>query len=873
MALAPGARFGPYEIVGALGAGGMGEVYRAHDSRLGRDVAVKILPAAVASYPEWRQRFEREARAISALSHPNICHVYDVGQQDGADFLVMECLDGETLSARLKRGALPADLVLRHGIEIADALHAAHRRGIVHRDLKPGNIMLTRTGARLLDFGLAKPATPKAVPAGGAPATVTAPLTAEGTLVGTCHYMAPEQVGASETDARSDIFALGAVLYEMATGRRAFDGATPASVIAAILERQPPSIASLQPLAPAALDDLVRGCLAKDPDERWQTAHDVRLQLQAIARQSTSPAAPAAGAMRRGWMVPLLVLAALLAIAAGVAGRLTAPSSVPGPPLRATLLPPPAHSFASHDIAISPDGRRLAYVATAADGVSTLWIQPLDAAEPAQVAGSAGASAPFWSPDSRSVAFFTRDRLLRVEPGVGAVQSIAEVSLATRGGDWARDGTILFSQAVLGPVYQVPATGGTPVAVTNVPSEQAGEAHRFPQFLADGRRFLYVASWTNQKRGGVYLAGLDGGEPRLVSAEIRGRILLVNDQLLFARDGILYAQPFDHRRGELAGSPRAIIRHELGTDNWRFGDLALTASTTGVLVYQSRLNYTTRLVWYDRSGKELDPVGPPNLWAPAISPDGRRVAAALDHSGSGQQNIWVHDLERGITTQVTREGTDSAHDWSPDGRFLVYSSLRGTNGLFRRPADGSGTEERLVESPAHLLLNHHSGDGRLLYMDFSEGLPQIREYDVASRRIVPIAAGAEASYSPDGRWIAYVGPPGALFIARAGEGLSGRVQVSAGFGAQARWRGDSQELYFIAPDKKMMAVSLTVRNGMAEAAAPVPLFQTRIVQSRLVLFQYDVAPDGETFLVNSLPREDSAAPLTILANWTADLHR
>jgi eukaryotic-like serine/threonine-protein kinase len=864
----PGARFGPYEIVDHAGSGGMGEVYRARDTRLGRAVAIKVLPPAMASDPEWRQRLEREARAISSLSHPHICHLYDIGHHEGADFLVMEYLEGETLAARLAGGPLAPDLVLRYSAEIADALHTAHRKGIVHRDLKPGNVMITRGGARLLDFGLAKPGSPAALADGTVHGTVTAPLTAQGTIVGTFHYMSPEQAESREVDARSDIFSLGAVLYEMATGRRAFDGKSPASVIAAVLEREPPPISTLQPLAPAALDDLVRGCLAKDPDDRWQSAHDVRLQLQAIAR-GPAAAPRAAPPVRRGAMAALAVAVALLLVGAAWMGRATAPSASTGPPLRTLLAPPDAHSFAPHDFAISPDGRRLAFVAASTEGVSTLWVQALDSLQAVQIAGSAGASSPFWSPDSRWVAFFTTDRLLRVEPGTGTVERVADVTLATRPGAWGPDGTILFSRGVYGPIYRVAAAGGAPSTATTIPDDHVGEAHRFPQFLSDGRRFLYVASWTTQRRGGLYLASLDGGEPTLVSADVRGRALLVDGRLLYAQEGIVYAQPFDERRGALTGSPEALIRNELASDTWRFGDLALSASTNGTLVFQSRQTYTTHLVWYDREGNELGIVGSPNLFSPAISPDGTRIAAAYDRAGTGQQSIWVYEIARGVSTIITRDGLDTSHRWSADGRLIAYSSVRATSeGLFRRPADGSGTEERLIESQAHLLLNDVSRDGRLLYMDFSEGDPLLRSYGPDGETHT-VGAGAEAAYSPDGAWVSYLrmGSAPSPVVTRAEGGDAPLVQLSAGLGSQPRWRGDSREIYYIAPDKWMMAVGLTVRDGTIEPAAPRRLFRTRIVQPRLVLFQYDVTSDGTRFLVNSLPSEGTAAPLTVLTNW------
>jgi eukaryotic-like serine/threonine-protein kinase len=875
MPLEPSTRLGSYEIIALVGAGGMGEVYRARDTRLGRDVAVKVLPAAFASDGDWRQRLEREARTISALSHPNICHLYDVGHHEGIDFLVMEYLEGETLADRLSRGPLPVDQVLRFGIEIAAALHAAHQRGIVHRDLKPGNVMLGKTGVRLLDFGLAKPV---AAPLGGGMpgATVTAPLTSGGMLIGTFQYMSPEQADGREADARSDIFALGAVLYEMATGRRAFDGRSPASVIAAILEREPPPVSSLQPISPLLLDDLVAGCLAKDPDERWQTAHDVRLQLQAIARQAGTArrAGPAGAEMRRrrATYAALGLAGLLMVVGAAFAGRLSAPGAEQGAVMRAAILPPPAHSFVPNDFALSPDGRRLAFVASSAESGSTLWVQSLDSAQAQPIPGSAGASTPFWSPDSRSVAFFTSDGLLRVEPGGGAVERVASVMLPAGGGTWGPTDTILFSPTVQGPIYRVGASGGTPVPVTHVPADRAGEAHRFPQFLADGRRFLYVAAWTTEQRGGLFLASLDDPEPRLLSTEIRGRILLAGDHLLFDRAGVLYAQPFDHQRGAPIGTPRVILRNEIVTD-WRFGNLPLAASVTGTLVFQSRLTYRTELVRYDRSGNELGTVGPPNLWSPALSPDGRRLAAAYDRAGTGQYNIWVEDLQRGMGALLTNEGIDSAHRWSDDGRWLVYSSIRETHeGIFRRPVDGSGQEERLVDSQAHLLLNDHARDGsRFLYMDFSGGDPGIRSYEFASRETeLLVEFGAEATYSPDGQWLAYLEFPVGLRVTRANERGAPRVQLSGGPGSQIRWRGDGRELYFVAPDKQLMAVSLAVgKDRLPEPSVPRPLFRTRIVQPRLSLFQYDVTTDGQTFIINSLPREDAAAPLTVLTNWTA----
>jgi Tol biopolymer transport system component len=853
----------------------MGEVYRARDTRLGRDVAIKVLPARLAEDPEFRQRLDREARAISSLSHPNICALYDIGHRDGMGFLVMEYLDGETLATRLTRGPLPLDQVLRYGIEIADALAAAHRKAVVHRDLKPGNVMLTRTGARLLDFGLAKPVAGGHAAAGVHAATVSAPLTSQGTLLGTFQYMSPEQLQGQEADARSDIFALGAVLYEMATGTRAFDGRTTASVIAAILEREPAPIPSLQPLAPAALDDVVRGCLAKDPEERWQTAHDVSLQLRTLRTRGVereSQSIPTALPKRR---LALWGVAAIALFAAGLlAARYFATAAPPDAPelLRAPVLAPTGHAFTPNDFAISPDGRRVAFIAAGADGVQTLWVTSLESGQSAEVAGSDDAKSPFWAPDSRWIGFFARGKLMKVEPGGVGLQTVCDAHATARGGAWGPSGDILFSSAVFGPLVRVPAVGGTAQPVTQIPPDMPGEAHRFPQFLSDGRRFLFSASWTNQQRGGVYLASVGGGAPKLLSSEIRSRTVLAGGYLIYVAEGTVYARPFDERDGQFTGEPRALLRNEIAAD-WRFGDMPLSASANGRIVFQSRQTYYSQLLWFDRSGKELGVVGPPGYWSPALSPDGTRLAVTHDPDGTGRTNVWIHDLNRNVAAPLTTTGTHTALAWSRDGKWIAYSAMRSKTGIYRRPADGSGPEETIHESEAHLLVNSYSRDGAVLAMDFAKGIPELRAFDVQSKQSRLFDVGAEGSYSPDGRWIAHLGynnTPGVSVTPAAG---GGQIRVSSGPGSQARWRRDMTELYYIAPNRKMMVVPLTSRDGTLEPGPPRELFQTRVVQPALALFQYDVTADGQKFLINSLPREGVSAPLTLLVNWTAALSR
>ena len=860
MPLTSGGRLGPYEILGALGAGGMGEVYRARDSRLSRDVAIKVLPAQYTGDPEWRRRLEREAQAISSLSHPNICSLFDIGHHEGTDFLVMEYLEGETLAKRLARGAMPLEQVIRYGSEIAAALAAAHRKGIVHRDLKPGNVMLTRTGARLLDFGLAKPSTTQVV--SGATQTLTRPITAAGTLVGTFPYMSPEQMEGKDVDQRSDIFALGAVLYEMATGKRAFEGNSPASIIAAVLEREPPPIATLQPVAPAALDDTVRGCLAKDPDERWQHAHDVWLQLDTLRRRGaeSSDRAPASSIRRR--VVAALAVIALVA-AAAVAGRYSAPPAAESAPLTRLALPPPeGHSFTPNDFAISPDGRRVAFVAVGADGISTLWVKALDSPHPIEIQGSAGASWPFWSPDSRWVAFFTRTQLMKVEHSGMGLHSICAAGPTSHGGTWGRNNQILFSNEVVGPLFRVHADGGASTPVTTPSQDTPGESHRFPQWLPDGKRFLYVVAWTTQQRGGLYMGHAEGLPERLVSSNVRSRIILTAGHLLYVDRGTLYAHPFDAERGELRGEPRTVLRNEIVSD-WRFGEVPLSASDNGTLVFQPP--NSSQLVWFDRKGRELGSVGQRGYNNPMLSPDGKRLAISYDNKGTGQPTLWIHDLERNVHNEFSPETTETAHAWSGDGRWLVYSTLGDLHRIRRRATDGSQREQTIVESPGHLIVNSSSADGRhVMFMDLLQGRVALRYYDVEAKTSESVDIAAEGALSPDGQWVVYISyATGSLVLRRVG--AAERLTVATG--SQPRWRRDMRELYYVAPNRKLMAVPLTMREGTLVPGTAYGLFQTRIVQPRFVLFQYDVTKDGERFLINSLPREDAAVPLTVIFNW------
>jgi serine/threonine protein kinase len=519
MTLAAGSRLGPYEILSAIGAGGMGEVYKARDTRLERTVAVKVLPEHLTANEDLRQRFEREAKTISQISHPHICALYDVGREGDRDYLVMEYLEGETLAARLDKGALPAEQLLRYGIEIADALDKAHRLGIVHRDLKPGNVMLTKSGVKLLDFGLAKAVQPAAsVSALTSMPTETPALTAEGTILGTFQYMAPEQLEARDTDARTDIFAFGAVVYEMATGQKAFSGRSRASLIGAILKDEPPPISAVQPMTPPALDRVVKTCLAKDPEDRWQTARDVVLELGWIAEGSQAGTTPPAVAARRSRERVAWILSALLAIALALTlvlpylGR--ARTSSEGRAVRLSVLPPEKGRFMPGTIALSPDGTRLAFVAADADGRSLLWIRSLDALEARALPGTERAYAPFWSPDGRFLAFFAEGKLKRVEASGGPPQILSNLTgtlsagTVGRGGTWNREGVILFAPNPGGPLVRIADTGGAPAPVTKLDVSRQENSHRWPVFLPDGRRFLYFARSRLKENHAIFVGSL-----------------------------------------------------------------------------------------------------------------------------------------------------------------------------------------------------------------------------------------------------------------------------------------------------------------------------------------------------------------------------
>jgi len=891
--LTAGDRVGAFEILAPVGAGGMGEVYRARDTRLGRTVALKLLNADLAARPEGRRRFEREARAISTLNHPHICTLHDVGAEtvagDGpaVEYLVMELIDGETLAARIARGPLGLDEAIAYGAQIADALAAAHRHGIVHRDLKPGNVMVTRHGVKVLDFGLAAL---RAQPA-ATPSSLQEAVTAEGTILGTVQYMAPEQLQGKPTDERADIFALGAILHEMLTGRRAFDGDSAASVIAAIVERAPAKLSELRADVPAPVQWAVTRCLEKQPDDRWQSAADLSAYLRRALASRADAVAPVSAprSRRRLFATAVLVLVAIAGTAAALYLMLTTPQ--PGADVYRYEIPPPDGTEYQRLFAFSPDGRHLAFTASEDNGRRAVWLRPLDALVSRQLDGTDGAFYPFWSPDGRFVGFFADNKLKKIELATGLVQTICDAGLGG-GATWNANGTILFSpQSTTGPalLYRVPASGGTPVAITR-PEGSAHHVHGWPQFLPDGRRYLYRRTEVGALSG-VFLGQLDSDEyqPLITrpipndAAERRGvvgglvsRIVYADGHAFYVRARGLYAHRLDLGSGSLAGEPMLIAE-----DVWQDspGRAAFDVSSAGNVAYRPMApGGRSQLTWLDHTGVELGRVGDPGAWnGPALSPDGRSVAVA--HAA----RIVRVDVNRGTASPLTNRGTVPL--WSPDGTQVAFRGAGGGPLVSIAPADGSQPGEVLER-----VMNAWPGDwsragnvlvGTALRAETSSldlfakvvGSPDAAIFPVASK-----ADETDPRLSPDDRWLAYAerDPSGAWQLhVRPFNRAGGATRVSTRSGRYPRWSADGRALYFV--DAEGTLVRAAVR---AAETFEVINVQTLFMNPALSVqydsgfhSPYDLAPDGRRFLVNVPLEEAKPAPIVVLLNWRQALQR
>ncbi len=863
MPLSAGDKLGPYVVTASIGAGGMGEVYKARDTRLDRSVAIKVLPEHIAKRDDLRARFEREARAVASLNHPNICTLHDIGNQNGTGYMVMEFMEGETLAARIAKGALPLDQALKFGVQIADALDRAHRAGVTHRDVKPANIMLTRDGVKVLDFGLAKSSASQKL--GPNDTTPVAGLTTEGTILGTPQYMAPEQFEGKEADARADIWAFGAVLYEMATGQKAFQGKNYSSMMASILAAEPPPM-SVKPFTPAWLERLIRRCLAKDPEDRWQTMRDVVIELRAPPQES-----PAALKTSRWPWIAAVVACLGIGLLAGSA--LLRQSCKPAMLMTFDVVAPPDTHFAPINTiggsAISPDGRTLAYIATSAAGVALLHIRPLESLEAQAQAGTEDAGRPFWSPDSKSIGFVAGGKLKRIDVAGGSPVALCDVAVA-RGGTWSEDGQILFADRGMG-LRRIGASGGTPVPVTKVNREAGETSHYYPQFLPGGKQYLYVVRSNGEQKNSLYIGTLDG-QPgtRLMEAGYSAQYDRSSGQVLYLQgNGTLMARKLELNPPRVIG--HAVKVAEGVRSAFANGYAEYTVSDNGTLLYgRGNEGGKAQFVWRDRSGKQLAAVSQPVEigLGYTLSPEGDRVAYASNPS-LGQADVWVLELSRGISTRITFKG-GSSPEWSPDGKHLYYMNEKG---IQRKAADGSGDPEFLLKGVGTEFPSSVSPDGKALLYGLLNDIKVLRL--IGERKTEPYLetkyTEAQAVFSPDGRWVAYHSDEsGRLEIYVQGyPERRGKWLVSPEGGVNPQWRGDGKELFWGKRDGTVMVASIGLQAAGVQVGRAKALFRATGGKSNF----FRPARDGKQFLIAEPVGGQQDLPMVVIQNWAARLEK
>jgi Tol biopolymer transport system component len=884
----------------------MGEVYRARDTNLGRSVAIKLLPAALAGDAEREGRFAREAQILASLNHQHIAAIYGLEQWEGTRFLVLELVDGETLAQKLKthglRG-LAIDEVVSIARQIAEALQAAHERGIIHRDLKPANIALTSEGqVKVLDFGLAKFTGSDNAPDSVSPTvsqspTLTVAATQAGMILGTAAYMSPEQAKGRTADKRSDIWAFGCVLFEMVTGRRPFDGEDVSDTLAAIL-RADPDWTLLPPGLPAALRTLVEGCLKKDRAQRIGDIAVAQFLLQQpITRAAAEPAATASRGGSGAWRVAAAVLA--LTSIAGAAAAIYAIRTRPTPEVtRFSIMPPEKGAFVTggrtgSSVAISPDGRRLAYTARDETGRVQIWLRPVDSLSALPLPGTENAEFPFWSPDSRSIAFFASGKLLRVDvAGGGLPQTICDADGA-RGGAWSRGDVIVYGGGTGTGLMRVPAGGGTPVALTKV---DQGD-HRFPSFLPDGRHVLFRVNIPGQPdASGLHLAALDSPDVKRLTQASTSAVYAEPGVLLFVRDSTLMGQAFDLQTLSLNGDAMPVgERVEAGTFD---GLLSYSVSDNGTLAYGigSGRGNELQLTWFDRTGKPVGTVGEPgNYVGLDMAPDDKRLVVHRHDVGVGG-DLWVHDLVNNRTSRLTFDPPqdNSSPVFSPDGRHIAFASLRNDRfEIYTKPTDGSAVEEHVDVPHGMAGPKSWSPDGTILVYEAND--PQTNS-DVfllplsGKRKPEPVAASAfnerSPAVSPDGRWVVYAsdetGRP-ELYVKPFPAG-SGKWQITSSGGVEAQWRGDSREIFYRDSVQlgALWAVDVFASARAFDVGEPRRLFERSWVvaghRGALGLRQFAVTRDGQRFLVPANPRvlefsDAVSEPIVVVTNWAATLRK
>jgi serine/threonine protein kinase len=880
--LAAGTRLGPYEIVAPLGAGGMGEVYRGRDPRIGREVAIKILPSTFAEDAERLRRFEQEARAAGALNHPNILVIYDTGTEGSNPYIVSELLEGETLREKLEAGALPHRKVADYARQIALGLAAAHDKGIVHRDLKPENLFITRDGrVKILDFGLAKLSTPEVVRKDSSRLQTIAADSTPGMVLGTVGYMSPEQVRGLPADHRSDIFTFGAILYEMLTRKRAFRGDTAADTMSAILQKDPPELNESNPDLPQAAARILRHCLEKNPEERLQSMRDVAIYLETFSGLSGSGVTAALPAQKPkiGVLLPWMIVAALALTASlaviGYSHRIPKPDA-------STYLSadaPAGGSFGAINIqmALSPDGNHLVFAAPDSNGKIFLWDRNLHSSRPNQLIGTENAEYPFWSPDSRFVGFFVEGSALKVvDVKEESVRTLCG-SPAGRGGSWGTNGTILFARDKYGGIYQVPAEGGSPKLVTDDPFKD-GISYRWPQFLPDQKNFIYSSmSGTGNDRG-LFTSAQGSPKGTLLLKADSQAIFVKPDCLIFTQSGKLMMQRLDLKTLRMKGEAISIASEPIAMNLTRVF-ASFSASQNGTLSYQANSVTRSPLIWVDRTGKQIATAGSAEYYSsPRISPDEKRIAAIRHEIPTEEGDVWVYDdLRKSMARFTSQPQQYSLPVWSADGTKIFF----GAGDIYWKPADGATAEQRLLGSSFYTLLQSVSSDGKLLLytMDNQKTLGDIW--------VLPLSEGAKpypyletpadeghASLSPDAKWIVYDSDESGqseVYVRPFPSASSGKWQVSVAGGFNPLWRKDGKELYYVSSDNKLMAVavnaSTTFESGTPQALFEMPTQTISIGQA------YDVSADGQRILLCAPPGTKYFSNITVVLNWTAPLKR
>ena len=900
--LSPNSIFSHYRIVSKIGSGGMGEVYRARDERLDRNVAIKTLPADFADHQDRLDRFKQEAKATSALNHPNILTVYDIGDHDGTPFIVSELLEGEELRERLNEGAIPIRKTIDYAQQIVGGLSAAHERGVTHRDLKPENLFVTKDDRiKILDFGLAKLRERAPDMHGSEDATKKA-LTDPGVVMGTVGYMSPEQVRGHAADGRSDIFSFGVILYEMLTGRRAFSGDSVIETMHSILKEDVPDLDESGARVPPALEKLMRRCLEKKPEHRFHSAHDLGFALDAIASPTSSSGSGLTiaarsisdGQKRAGadWLTRAAWLAAaLFLISTVILGALYFRRAEPhGQTMRFVITPPDKNTL-SEGFALSPDGKSVAFVSRDAVGDTSLWIRPLTSVDARQLSGTNGAAFPFWSPDGRAIGFFAGGKLRKIDASGGPAQSLADATTDPRGGTWLTDGTIIFAPNTLSPLMRVSAAGGPVSEITKLDTTIGQTSHRWPTMLPDGRHFLMFGRGGAAEKQGIYVASIDDPTPTLlIVTNVMGSYTERDGvgYLLFIREGALMAQRFDANELELSGEAIPLLQGVLAFPG-EVGPTAYSAFSVsaGNLLYRTGDQQTTRLTWHDRTGKPLESIGEPGGYhEPSLSKDGTKVLYGRN-DGGGPQDVFLQDLSRGTTTRLTFDpASDSTALLSPDGTQVIFFSNRSaTQGLYRKSSSGAGNDETIFIDPVGAYPASWSDDGRYIIYDKNGGartkvdlwvLP-ITGDQKPFPYLVTEFEEAHAQFSPDGRWVAYSssesGKP-EVYVQSFPAG-NGKWQISTAGGDQPMWRRDGKELFYVAPDNSLLAVFVGTTGSTMDFGRPELLFQTHMPVGGIGDDRNNYVPsiDGQRFLISTLADSTNLQPLVLVLNWGVEIKK